>query len=180
MAPVAELRSPPGNFPPSLEIVNMKSIRGHPGIQGHPGNVRLEIGEGAGPSATGRGHGRQGGWEARRLSRNCGTHATFNGSAKGARMTGQKASTAYSATARALHWITAALVLFMLPLGVVITNEWGGPLQDPLYDLHRSIGRSEEHTSELQSQSNLVCRLLLEKKKKNKEKEINYKKKKIK
>src|SRR2546430_7268607 len=28
-------------------------------------------------------------------------------------------------------------------------------------------GRSEEHTSELQSQSNLVCRLLLEKKKKN-------------
>src|SRR2546430_9666103 len=30
--------------------------------------------------------------------------------------------------------------------------------------------RSEEHTSELQSQSNLVCRLLLEKKKKNKSK----------
>src|SRR2546427_9384117 len=30
-------------------------------------------------------------------------------------------------------------------------------------------GRSEEHTSELQSQSNLVCRLLLEKKKKNNE-----------
>src|SRR5438270_11557274 len=28
--------------------------------------------------------------------------------------------------------------------------------------------RSEEHTSELQSQSNLVCRLLLEKKKRNK------------
>src|SRR2546427_9592882 len=30
---------------------------------------------------------------------------------------------------------------------------------------HRGV-RSEEHTSELQSQSNLVCRLLLEKKKK--------------
>src|SRR2546427_1588079 len=29
------------------------------------------------------------------------------------------------------------------------------------------VTRSEEHTSELQSQSNLVCRLLLEKKKKN-------------
>src|SRR2546430_15043917 len=29
------------------------------------------------------------------------------------------------------------------------------------------MGRSEEHTSELQSQSNLVCRLLLEKKKKS-------------
>src|SRR2546430_2875630 len=31
---------------------------------------------------------------------------------------------------------------------------------------HRRSRRSEEHTSELQSQSNLVCRLLLEKKKK--------------
>src|SRR2546427_4920082 len=30
------------------------------------------------------------------------------------------------------------------------------------------VVRSEEHTSELQSQSNLVCRLLLEKKKKTK------------
>src|SRR5712664_4719503 len=37
--------------------------------------------------------------------------------------------------------------------------------------------RSEEHTSELQSRSDLVCRLLLEKKKKNKKK-INIKKKK--
>src|SRR2546427_9189687 len=36
---------------------------------------------------------------------------------------------------------------------------WPGPLHE----------RSEEHTSELQSQSNLVCRLLLEKKKKNTE-----------
>src|SRR2546430_9271026 len=33
-------------------------------------------------------------------------------------------------------------------------------------DLSIIGGRSEEHTSELQSQSNLVCRLLLEKKKK--------------
>src|SRR2546430_12771609 len=32
----------------------------------------------------------------------------------------------------------------------------------------RNRSRSEEHTSELQSQSNLVCRLLLEKKKKDK------------
>src|SRR3989475_1742349 len=31
---------------------------------------------------------------------------------------------------------------------------------------HPFLSRSEEHTSELQSQSNLVCRLLLEKKKK--------------
>src|SRR5256886_5527250 len=33
--------------------------------------------------------------------------------------------------------------------------------------IHRALPRSEEHTSELQSQSNLVCRLLLEKKKKS-------------
>src|SRR6266567_5217908 len=39
--------------------------------------------------------------------------------------------------------------------------------------------RSEEHTSELQSQSNLVCRLLLEKKKKNKTQKFIRKKKKI-
>src|SRR2546427_1376176 len=32
-----------------------------------------------------------------------------------------------------------------------------------------AISRSEEHTSELQSQSNLVCRLLLEKKKEKNE-----------
>src|SRR5688572_31276686 len=31
-------------------------------------------------------------------------------------------------------------------------------------DARRNADRSEEHTSELQSQSNLVCRLLLEKK----------------
>src|SRR2546430_6506109 len=35
-------------------------------------------------------------------------------------------------------------------------------------------GRSEEHTSELQSQSNLVCRLLLEKKKKHVTKPLIY------
>ena len=39
------------------------------------------------------------------------------------------------------------------------------------------ISRSEEHTSELQSHSDLVCRLLLEKKKKKKTK--NKKQKKI-
>src|SRR2546430_8275823 len=34
--------------------------------------------------------------------------------------------------------------------------------------------RSEEHTSELQSQSNLVCRLLLEKKKKKRKLTFDY------
>src|SRR5260221_4750921 len=37
----------------------------------------------------------------------------------------------------------------------------GGDSRDVLFD----TGRSEEHTSELQSHSDLVCRLLLEKKK---------------
>src|SRR5688572_32731607 len=37
----------------------------------------------------------------------------------------------------------------------------------------RHPARSEEHTSELQSQSNLVCRLLLEKKKKKLKTKIN-------
>src|SRR2546430_8457784 len=37
----------------------------------------------------------------------------------------------------------------------------GSPVRDEL-----EVERSEEHTSELQSQSNLVCRLLLEKKNK--------------
>src|SRR5438034_7917926 len=37
----------------------------------------------------------------------------------------------------------------------------------------RTAGRSEEHTSELQSHSDLVCRLLLEKKKKKKTKYTN-------
>src|SRR5436190_19542938 len=36
--------------------------------------------------------------------------------------------------------------------------------------LVKSFSRSEEHTSELQSHSDLVCRLLLEKKKKKKKK----------
>jgi cytochrome b561 len=50
------------------------------------------------------------------------------------------AAPAYTVTARVLHWITAFLILLMIPLGVVIANEWGGSLQDSVYDLHRSIG----------------------------------------
>src|SRR5690554_7667496 len=43
----------------------------------------------------------------------------------------------------------------------------------PLYEIQYCPGRrSEEHTSELQSRPHLVCRLLLEKKKKNKYKVI--------
>src|SRR2546430_5611293 len=51
-------------------------------------------------------------------------------------------------------------------------NAWASPVQPRRSSrCGQSVGtsrklRSEEHTSELQSQSNLVCRLLLEKKKK--------------
>src|SRR2546422_4759953 len=40
----------------------------------------------------------------------------------------------------------------------------------PRHDEHREGTRSEEHTSELQSRLHLVCRLLLEKKKKKESK----------
>src|SRR2546421_8716583 len=41
-----------------------------------------------------------------------------------------------------------------------------GHADDARADRPRALPRSEEHTSELQSRSDLVCRLLLEKKKK--------------
>src|SRR2546430_8692073 len=47
--------------------------------------------------------------------------------------------------------------------------KWRSPLNPNIKKLVRVLRacwRSEEHTSELQSQSNIVCRLLLEKKKK--------------
>src|SRR2546430_7355754 len=45
-----------------------------------------------------------------------------------------------------------------------LTAHWGSAAFQPASSPRDE--RSEEHTSELQSQSNLVCRLLLEKKKK--------------
>src|SRR2546427_4596588 len=59
------------------------------------------------------------------------------------------------------------VVVPVLAQHAVAVQEHRGPLATSWHrsPLHR---RSEEHTSELQSQSNLVCRLLLEKKKKTK------------
>src|SRR2546427_4823950 len=48
-----------------------------------------------------------------------------------------------------------------------------GLLERVLAVIRTNLERSEEHTSELQSQSNLVCRLLLEKKKKSKNNKIS-------
>src|ERR1700757_3768389 len=47
---------------------------------------------------------------------------------------------AYTAMARALHWVTAALILTIIPLGLIIYYDLGGKLADQIYDLHRSIG----------------------------------------
>src|SRR5712664_4395024 len=53
----------------------------------------------------------------------------------------------------------------LLKAGADLSN-WLSPGRD--YSNQRFSPRSEEHTSELQSRSDLVCRLLLEKKKKKK------------
>src|SRR5688572_32244232 len=52
--------------------------------------------------------------------------------------------------------------------GNVVPNRLIGHVDSRNCSMFRRQMRSEEHTSELQSQSNLVCRLLLEKKKKKK------------
>src|SRR5690606_41206781 len=68
------------------------------------------------------------------------------------------------------------LVPRMRPGGLVLLDNvlWGGAVIDPAADdehtlairaCNDAVARSEEHTSELQSRENLVCRLLLEKKK---------------
>src|SRR6266853_5207523 len=52
------------------------------------------------------------------------------------------------------------------PASVPASGETTSRTRPPIRRNVSSQARSEEHTSELQSQSNLVCRLLLEKKKK--------------
>src|SRR2546430_4410472 len=60
-----------------------------------------------------------------------------------------------------LDAMAASLPFAALPVCPVLDARKG----EVYASLYRWDGRSEEHTSELQSQSNLVCRLLLEKKK---------------
>src|SRR5690606_23294707 len=52
------------------------------------------------------------------------------------------------------------------PLNEKNLDWWASDQDSPYTEIKRFDWRSEEHTSELQSRENLVCRLLLEKKKK--------------
>src|SRR5215467_1137438 len=61
--------------------------------------------------------------------------------------------------------ITAAAVMMLAEDGRIALDDPVGPWLPEL--AAPSVVRSEEHTSELQSPCNLVCRLLLEKKKNN-------------
>src|SRR6266481_6909940 len=63
-------------------------------------------------------------------------------------------------------------------IGSVMPRDAPGRRDVPARPTVAPAGRSEEHTSELQSQFHLVCRLLLEKKKKNTIFPLNLKKKK--
>jgi cytochrome b561 len=47
---------------------------------------------------------------------------------------------AYTPIARTLHWLTAVLVLGLIPVGIIMHNMEASPLQDRLYNLHRSTG----------------------------------------
>src|SRR5438309_2726972 len=59
------------------------------------------------------------------------------------------------------------------PAGLPVSL-WPGSRGAPPSAVAPACSRSEEHTSELQSQFHLVCRLLLEKKKKNKSRMIRH------
>src|SRR2546427_5961061 len=71
------------------------------------------------------------------------------------------------------------ILAHLLKEGEVLIEELGDGSQEGVELDHRRVPRStphrsEEHTSELQSQSNLVCRLLLEKKKKINNTTVDY------
>src|SRR2546427_837947 len=85
-------------------------------------------------------------------------------SSEGERRASPTSSDAYGETAYPIH--TSSCVA-LTPAGALLPFVGSR--------LSRTTARSEEHTSELQSQSNLVCRLLLEKKKKTRHRtEIQY------
>jgi cytochrome b561 len=46
----------------------------------------------------------------------------------------------YAPLGKALHWVSALIVLGIIPAGIVMTNIGPSPLQNQLFDLHRSFG----------------------------------------
>ena len=46
----------------------------------------------------------------------------------------------YSPLSKWIHWITALCVLGIIPGGILMTHMEEGPLQDRIFDLHRSFG----------------------------------------
>ncbi len=46
----------------------------------------------------------------------------------------------YHPVSKLQHWLTAAAIFCVVPLGIAMTNADPGPEQNRLYDLHRSFG----------------------------------------
>lgn len=46
----------------------------------------------------------------------------------------------YGTVARSFHWITVLLVLVMIPIGLIMTQEIPRPLQDRLFIIHKGLG----------------------------------------
>src|SRR2546427_3931684 len=83
--------------------------------------------------------------------------------ARGAALGGAYAALATDVTA--LYYNPGGLAQLPRPGAMVSTYDYVAGTRYSWLGIAYRVPRSEEHTSELQSQSNLVCRLLLEKKK---------------
>src|SRR5690349_23745698 len=70
--------------------------------------------------------------------------------------------------------VVAMLVMWTSGAEIVGHTDLAGASRDPKKRCPRPTVRSEEHTSELQSRRDLVCRLLLEKKKQKIQEQRRY------
>src|SRR5260370_25938215 len=79
----------------------------------------------------------------------------------------------YTTLFRSIRWSLADPAMFRTQLRAILRAAAHGQIHllFPMLAHQSEIERSEEHTSELQSHLNLVCRLLLEKKKRKKDNE---------
>ena len=55
-------------------------------------------------------------------------------------MTYGKLAGGYPSSSKWLHWLVAASVLIMIPIGITMGRVGQGPLQNALYSLHKSFG----------------------------------------